>query len=599
MQADLSSLKSDTSEIKSMMTKIYQAFKADIEEPPSHTEGEHVTKEDDTKKVESDKAEEEPTRAVPISTISPLTDPILEIHVPQQTTPVTQGEGKGIATDEQLKSTKKLVPASKVVREDLDEPIRVPYMINEKMHYLTNDEINSHLEKEDKIKKAAEEAKRLEITNTKVIKIVQEEAEKIGIDPKKIISAKAGEKFKKAQDAKIQVHKRQHTKKAKRLMELNKKRFEQYKWTISSRLNPEPNTDVKIHPNSKPAVLTVYKNNDKRNFQRYERLKKIPEELRIQSALPAPEQAPSQSSGRKRKHMELEPEIKLPGLECNRSLPKGVPFMNNMVIEEPEYGIFFTDVFVMASMIKTLENARFSLNLKKLIDEHADQEKLQSKRVKLEVVGINGEALSEMARWIGCGIGEFPFTYLGLSIGENMLVSNCGKIQKRLADWKAKSMSFGGHLTLIGEEIDEVGLELSSSWGGVLANRKDTLFWVDRRKDSSVSEKGHGIMACGGGFGIGLERFGVGDKWRWSLSEDGEFMTKNLSRMVEDKILYTDRGGQETIWNKLVLKKVNIFVWIALNERLPVRDALDKRGIDLDLVFVQVATTVRKRVLIA
>ncbi|GJW21822.1 hypothetical protein Tco_0032444 [Tanacetum coccineum] len=79
--------------------------------------------------------------------------------------------------------------------------------------------------------------------------------------------------------------------------------------------------------------------------------------------------------------MELEPQIKVHGLECNRSLPECVPFVNNMVIEEPEYGIFFTDVFgdqafqrwndihkvgmdsivsnlVMASMIKTQENAR-------------------------------------------------------------------------------------------------------------------------------------------------------------------------------------------------------------------------------------------------
>ncbi|GJS68395.1 hypothetical protein Tco_0682960 [Tanacetum coccineum] len=27
------------------------------------------------------------------------------------------------------------------------------------------------------------------------------------------------------------------------------------------------------------------------------------------------------------------------------SLPMGVPFVNNMVIEEPEYGMFFIDVF--------------------------------------------------------------------------------------------------------------------------------------------------------------------------------------------------------------------------------------------------------------
>nr|GEZ24429.1 copia protein [Tanacetum cinerariifolium]GFA48075.1 copia protein [Tanacetum cinerariifolium] len=82
------------------------------------------------------------------------------------------------------------------------------------------------------------------------------------------------------------------------------------------------------------------------------------------------------------------------------SLPEGVPFINNMVIEKLEYGMFFTDVFgdeafqrwneinkvrvdtlitylVMASNIKTPENARFCLKLKKLIADHPDQEKLK------------------------------------------------------------------------------------------------------------------------------------------------------------------------------------------------------------------------------
>ncbi|GKC14412.1 hypothetical protein Tco_1011194 [Tanacetum coccineum] len=108
--------------------------------------------------------------------------------------------------------------------------------------------------------------------------------------------------------------------------------------------------------------------------------------------------------------MELEPKTKIPGLECNRTLPEHVPFVNNMVIEEPEHGIFFTDEFgdqafqrwsdidkvgmealvsylVAASMVKSPENARFSLKLKKLIAEHPDQEKLKSKKVKLEALG--------------------------------------------------------------------------------------------------------------------------------------------------------------------------------------------------------------------
>ncbi|GKB02950.1 hypothetical protein Tco_0831039 [Tanacetum coccineum] len=81
-----------------------------------------------------------------------------------------------------------------------------------------------------------------------------------------------------------------------------------------------------------------------------------------------------------------------------------------MVIEEPEYGIFFTDEFddhafqrwsdidkvgmealvsylVAASMVQSPKNARFNMKLKKLIVEHPTQEKLKSKKVKLEALG--------------------------------------------------------------------------------------------------------------------------------------------------------------------------------------------------------------------
>nr|GEY93086.1 hypothetical protein [Tanacetum cinerariifolium] len=150
-------------------------------------------------------------------------------------------QGKAIVTDDQPEDQRKLVPTSKEVCLDPDAPIL--------------------------IKKVVEESKLFEMTKTEVIKVVQEEAEKIGLDLKKIISVKA----------------------------------------------------------------------------------------------------------------------------------------------EREYGIFFTDVFgdqafqrwndihkvgvdslvsdlVMALMVKTQENSRFSLKLRKLIVEHPDQEKLQSKKVKLEAL---------------------------------------------------------------------------------------------------------------------------------------------------------------------------------------------------------------------
>nr|GEU75148.1 transposon Ty3-I Gag-Pol polyprotein [Tanacetum cinerariifolium] len=38
------------------------------------------------------------------------------------------------------------------------------------------------------------------------------------------------------------------------------------------------------------------------------------------------------------------------------------------------------------------------------------------------------------------------------------------------------------------------------------------------------------------------------DKWKWSLSKDGEFTIKDLSRMVEDEILHMESGGGASIY---------------------------------------------------
>nr|GEY92887.1 reverse transcriptase domain-containing protein [Tanacetum cinerariifolium] len=101
----------------------------------------------------------------------------------------------------------------------------------------------------------------------------------------------------------------------------------------------EPITDIKIHPKTKPVVITVYRGTDGRNFDVHKPF------LFGAFALPAPEQASCQASGRKRKHMKLETETRISGLECNRALLENVPFVNNMVIEDSEYRIFFTNEF--------------------------------------------------------------------------------------------------------------------------------------------------------------------------------------------------------------------------------------------------------------
>ena len=46
------------------------------------------------------------------------------------------------------------------------------------------------------------------------------------------------------------------------------------------------------------------------------------------------------------------------------------------------------------------------------------------------------------------------------------------------------------------------------------------------------------------------------DRWRWTLFDDGEFKVKDLSRMIEEKILHVESGAQETLLNKLVPKRL-------------------------------------------
>ncbi|GJX79240.1 hypothetical protein Tco_0327389 [Tanacetum coccineum] len=48
---------------------------------------------------------------------------------------------------------------------------------------------------------------------------------------------------------------------------------------------------------------------------------------------------------RKSKAIELEPETYIAGVHCNRKLPKGVEFVKNLVIEEPQHGLFFIEAF--------------------------------------------------------------------------------------------------------------------------------------------------------------------------------------------------------------------------------------------------------------
>ncbi|GJT42452.1 hypothetical protein Tco_0951167 [Tanacetum coccineum] len=211
------------------------------------------------------------------------------------------------------------------------------------------------------------------MTKSEIIKVVYEEAEKARIDLKIILGAKGGEQFKNIQNAKHQVLKREHSQKVKKAIKLKKKRLEAYDRRNFQVHNPFKFADFGVTELDELGQIIQKKKN------------KIVRKLMI-----------ALGKGRKRIRMKVEPKMRILALECNMSLPEGVPIVNNMVIEEPEYGIFFIDVFgdecfqkwsdinkvrvetlifylMTALNISTLENARFCQKLKELIAKHPDQ----------------------------------------------------------------------------------------------------------------------------------------------------------------------------------------------------------------------------------
>ncbi|GJV67326.1 reverse transcriptase domain, reverse transcriptase zinc-binding domain protein [Tanacetum coccineum] len=261
---------------------------------------------------------------------------------------------------------------------------------------------------------------------------------------------------------------------------------------------------------------------------------------------------------------------------------------------------------------------------------------------KLYGIGVSESEIVDMARWnwgvpfYVCGVTDW-----GKYDTDKCLDSRGGEIQKELAfvlfldvprKWCWRVRKEGGSLwvrvikSIHGADggLGDVRALGEGLWGR--GDGRDIRFWVDkwvdnrrlcdrflrlyhldRRKEVSVRERGEWVdnrwvwqwdwvRNIKGRVSKELEDLlavlqhvvisnNCRDRWRWSLDEDGEFTVKEISRMIEEKIYCLDSRGRETLWNKLVPKKVNVFIWRALRGRIMVRVELDRRGVELDSIL--------------
>ncbi|GJR73860.1 reverse transcriptase domain, reverse transcriptase zinc-binding domain protein [Tanacetum coccineum] len=137
---------------------------------------------------------------------------------------------------------------------------------------------------------------------------------------------------------------------------------------------------------------------------------------------------------------------------------KGVKIgRNNVVVSHLQYA---DDTIFFGEWNK--ENAKVLMCILKCFEEVSSL-RVNYNKSKLYGVGVSEAQLRDMARWMKCGVGDFPFTYLGLPIGDNKrrvgawnLVVE--KFKNRLGEWKAKTMSFGGLLTLVKSVLGSLAL---------------------------------------------------------------------------------------------------------------------------------------------
>nr|GEV56720.1 RNA-directed DNA polymerase, eukaryota [Tanacetum cinerariifolium] len=184
--------------------------------------------------------------------------------------------------------------------------------------------------------------------------------------------------------------------------------------------------------------------------------------------------------------------------------------------------------------------------------------KINFHKSNLVGIGIPFEEVKILSQITGCHASHSSFTYLGLPVGCNMAVTKSWdpliyKFSKHLSTWKASLLSIGGMTILLTSVLGTIG-------------------------DSSLKTKFSRIYRLASN-----QDCVVRDCWNngWVFSWSRPILRVKCAREHIDNCYLPD-GGSETIWNHFLQKKINIFIWRALRDRLPTRWNLSRKGIDLD-----------------
>ncbi|KAJ0535080.1 putative RNA-directed DNA polymerase [Helianthus annuus] len=173
-------------------------------------------------------------------------------------------------------------------------------------------------------------------------------------------------------------------------------------------------------------------------------------------------------------------------------------------------------------------------------------------------VGVNEEDVQNMAQLLNCKQGTFPFKHLGLMVGANMNLARNWKpvielFRNRLSIWKAKTLSYGGRITLIKSVLNALPTYYLSLFKApvkvldVLDKIRRVFFWGGSEEKAKMNwvawEKTIAPIEFGGlGFGsLRDANLAMLAKWWWRFKTE----KKSLWRRVVWSIHHNSRAWKD------------------------------------------------------
>ncbi|GJV57500.1 RNA-directed DNA polymerase, eukaryota, reverse transcriptase zinc-binding domain protein [Tanacetum coccineum] len=228
---------------------------------------------------------------------------------------------------------------------------------------------------------------------------------------------------------------------------------------------------------------------------------------------------------------------------------------------------------------------------------------INMKKSKLMGLGVDTLRVEHAIQQIGCMALKLPFKYLGSMVGGRMTRTNewtevVNAMVNRLSKWKLKTISIGV-ITAIHGEDGKIGKVMASSSSSVWLS---IIREVNRLKDKGMDLISFIKPKCGNGTSISFWN----SVWRGEVAfkdlvprlyllenmKDIPVASKQLMRegsgnfsvsFIRKRIdsAFHPRGDMKTRWIKEVPIKVNIHAWKVLNDYLPTRFNLSRRGLEI------------------